>query len=247
MAKLDGGRFLITGGSSGIGFEVARRLAAAGGAVCLVGRRERALAAAAGELGGSAWFHSCDLAEAPQVGSLAAAVTDRWGRLEGLVNNAGYAPTGTLEATSLAEWDRVLAVNLTAPFLLTRALLPRLRAAEGAAVVNVSSNLADRPIPGMAAYNAAKAGLNHLTRSAALELAPDVRVNAVMPGVVDTPIHAQRDLTREQVEGMAALHPMGRIGTPEDVAALVVFLLSDQASWITGAVIPVDGGASVGQ
>ncbi len=247
MARLDGGRFLITGSSSGIGLEAARRLVAAGGEVCLVGRRASALAEAASGLDGAAWTYPCDLAEPEQLAGLAAAVTARWDRLDGLVNNAGYAPRGALEETSLDEWERVFAVNTRAPFLLTKGLLPVLRSAAGPAVVNVSSNLAAKPIPGMAAYNSAKAALNHLTRSAALELAPAVRVNAVMPGVVDTPIHAQRNLTREQVEAMAEFHPLGRIGKPGDVAALIVFLLSDEASWITGAVIPVDGGAAVGQ
>lgn len=247
MARLDGGRFLITGASSGIGLEVARRLVAAGGEVCLVGRRSGALSIAADELGRMAWTHPCDLSDPQQIAELAAVVAARWDRLEGLVNNAGYAPRGTLEATTLEEWERVFAVNARAPYLLIQALLPALRTATGASVVNVSSNLAGKPIPGMAAYTAAKGALNHLTRSTALELAPEVRINAVMPGVVDTPIHAQRNLTREQVEGMADLHPMGRIGVPGDVAALILFLLSDDASWITGAVVPVDGGAAVGQ
>ena len=109
-------------------------------------------------------------------------------------------------------------------------------------MVNVSSTLAEKAIPGMAAYNASKAALNQLTRSLALEWAPTVRVNAVMPAVVDTPIHALRGMSPEQVQEMDGIHPLGRIGQPEDVASLIVFLLSDASSWMTGAVIPVDGG-----
>jgi NAD(P)-dependent dehydrogenase (short-subunit alcohol dehydrogenase family) len=109
-------------------------------------------------------------------------------------------------------------------------------------VVNVSSTLAEKPIPGMAAYNASKAALNQLTRSLALEWAPAIRVNAIMPGVVDTPIHADRGLTEDQVHSMDRFHPLQRIGTPSDVASLILFLLSDASSWITGAVIPIDGG-----
>ena len=110
------------------------------------------------------------------------------------------------------------------------------------AVVNVSSTLAERAIPGMAAYNASKAALNQLTKSLALEWAPEVRVNAIMPAVVDTPIHEGRGMSPAQVRGMGRLHPMGRVGQPADVANMVVYLLSDSASWMTGAVIPVDGG-----
>jgi NAD(P)-dependent dehydrogenase (short-subunit alcohol dehydrogenase family) len=113
-------------------------------------------------------------------------------------------------------------------------------------VVNVSSTLAERAIPGMAAYNASKAALNQLTRSLALEWAPQVRVNAVMPAVVDTPIHVSRGMSPEQVEAMGEIHPMKRVGQPEDVAAMIAFLLSDASSWMTGTVIPVDGGMMAG-
>jgi 3-oxoacyl-[acyl-carrier protein] reductase len=112
-------------------------------------------------------------------------------------------------------------------------------------VVNVSSSLADRAIPGMAAYNASKAGLNHLTRCLALEWAPTVRVNAVMPAVVDTPIHTSRGMTSDDVAGLGAMHPLGRVGQPRDISSMIAYLLSDAASWMTGAIIPVDGGILV--
>jgi NAD(P)-dependent dehydrogenase (short-subunit alcohol dehydrogenase family) len=147
-----------------------------------------------------------------------------------------------LADTDPDTWDLAFAVNARGPYLLCRALGPLLRGGRSPAVVNVSSTLAEKPIPGMAAYNASKAALNQLTRSLALEWAPSIRVNAVMPAVVDTPIHADRGLTHEQVHGMDRLHPMQRIGRPGDVASLILFLLSDASSWITGAVIPVDGG-----
>ena len=109
-------------------------------------------------------------------------------------------------------------------------------------MVNISSSLADRAIPGMIAYNASKAALNHMTRCLALEWAPTVRVNAIMPAVVDTPIHDGRGMSREDVEGMGAMHPLGRIGQPRDISSMVLYLLSDASSWMTGAIIPVDGG-----
>ncbi len=245
MVDLEGRRVVVTGGSSGIGLAVARVVLRLGGRVCLVARRPEPLARAVEELGPDrAWGHRCDVAEPDDVSELAAAVRSRWGGLEGLVNSAGIAPMATLARTETGTWDRVFAVNVRGPFLVTRELLPLLE--DGAAVVNVSSTLAERAIPGMAAYNASKAALNQLTRSLALEVAPRIRVNAVMPAVVDTPIHETRGMSRADVEAMGSLHPLGRIGSPGDVASVVAFLLSGAASWMTGAVIPVDGGMMAG-
>ena len=112
-------------------------------------------------------------------------------------------------------------------------------------MVNISSSLADRAIPGMMAYNASKAALNHMTRCLALEWAPTVRVNAIMPAVVDTPIHDGRGMSHEDVVGMGAMHPLGRIGQPRDISSMVLYLLSDASSWMTGAIIPIDGGILV--
>jgi len=242
MSNLRRKRVVISGASSGIGLAAARMLAADGAEVCLVARRAEPLAGLATDLGGRTWAQACDVADPAAVKALAAAVRGRWGALDGLVNNAGIAVMASLADTSDAAWDETFAVNVRGPFLLCRELGPLLAGGEGAAVVNVSSTLADKAIPGMAAYNASKAALNQLTRSLALEWAPAVRVNAVMPGVVDTPIHATRGLSPEQVQSMGGIHPLRRIGRPEDVASLIVFLLSDASSWVTGAVIPVDGG-----
>lgn len=242
MSELKGGSFVVTGGGRGIGLATARALAAAGGRVCLVGRRAEPLAAAAADLGDGAWVAAGDVSSAADVDRVAAAVRARWGRLDGLVNCAGIAPMASLDATEPEVWDRAFAVNVRGPYLLCRALGPLLREGRSPSVVNVSSTLAEKPIPGMAAYNASKAALNQLTRSLALEWAPAVRVNAVMPGVVDTPIHADRGLTEEQVHSMDRFHPLQRIGLPADVASLILFLLADASSWITGAVIPIDGG-----
>jgi NAD(P)-dependent dehydrogenase (short-subunit alcohol dehydrogenase family) len=148
----------------------------------------------------------------------------------------------SLMETADEVWDEAFAVNVRGPFLLCRELGPLLARGNAPAIVNVSSTLAEKAIPGMAAYNASKAALNQLSRSLALEWAPTVRVNAVMPGVVDTPIHATRGMSAEQVQAMGDIHPLQRVGRPEDVAAAIVFLLSDDSSWMTGTVIPVDGG-----
>jgi NAD(P)-dependent dehydrogenase (short-subunit alcohol dehydrogenase family) len=246
MEEMKGRRVVVTGGSSGIGLETARQLVKSGAEVCLVARREDTLGQAVESLGKSSWYYACDVSHHEQVAGLAGAVKARWGGLDGLVNNAGTAPMATLDDTDVDLWDHAFSVNVRGPYLLCRAFSSLLKAGSAPAVVNVSSTLAEKAIPGMAAYNSSKAALNQLTRSVALEWAPDIRVNAVMPAVVDTPIHERRGMSLAQVKGMGRIHPMRRIGQPSDVAALIVYLLSDRASWMTGTVIPVDGGMMAG-
>lgn len=246
MLDLRGRRVVISGASSGIGLETARMLASKGAEVCLTARRADPLAAAAKEIGDGAWAWPCDVADPESVVALAAETKTRWGAVDGLVNNAGVAPMARLDETPNDVWDETFAINVRGPFLLCREFGPMLKEGRSPAVVNVSSTLAERAIQGMAAYNASKAALNQLTRSLALEWAPQVRVNAVMPAVVETPIHATRGMSSEQVEAMGEMHPMGRVGQPEDVAAMISFLLSDASSWMTGTVIPVDGGILAG-
>jgi len=246
MMDVRGKRVVISGSSSGIGFETARMLVSAGAEVCLVARRSEPLAEAAEKLGATAWSWVCDVAEEEAVSNLAAELGSRWGGLDGLVNNAGIAPMAGVDETTIEAWDEAFAVNVRGPFLMCRELGPLLRKGRSPVVVNVSSTLAVRAIPGMAAYNATKAALNQLTHSLALEWAPEVRVNAVMPAVVDTPIHALRGMSPEQVAEMGGLHPLGRVGEPSDVASMILYLLSDNASWMTGAIIPVDGGVLAG-
>ncbi|RLE22408.1 MAG: hypothetical protein DRJ65_13955 [Acidobacteria bacterium] len=234
--------YVVTGGSSGIGLAIARSLSEQGAEVCIVGRRQEALHAAVADLGGGLWSVQCDVGDEHLVEALAEAVGDRWTSLDGLVNNAGVAPMADLEGTDPETWDQCFRINARGPFLVTRALLGLLRAAESPSIVNISSTLAEKAIPGMVAYNSAKAALNQMTRSIALELAPKIRVNAIMPAVVDTPIHSSRGMSPGEVKGMGRIHPLNRVGQPEDIAEMTVFLLSDAASWMTGAIIPVDGG-----
>jgi len=236
---------IVTGASSGIGLDTARLLHEAGAEVCLVARRGEVLAETVAELGEGAWWHACDISDAAQVEALMEAVKARWDAVDGLVNNAGIAPMATLDDTDEETWDTVFEVNVRGPYLLCRVLGSLLKNGESPAVVNISSSLADRAIPGMIAYNASKAALNHMTRCLALEWAPTVRVNAVMPAVVDTPIHSGRGMSSEDVQGMGAMHPLGRVGQPRDISSMVLYLLSDAASWMTGAIIPVDGGILV--
>lgn len=246
MKKFENRKYLVTGGGTGIGLAIARQLIEGGAQVCLVGRRVEILEQAAEDLGAGGRALRCDLADPAAIRDLVTTLGHDWDHLDGLVNNAGVAPMAGLEQSDEALWDETFAINVRGPFLLVKHALAMLRAAEHACVVQVSSTLAERAIPGMLAYNASKAALNQLTRSLAVELAPRIRVNAVMPAVVETPIHEGRGMSPAQIKGMGRMHPLRRIGQPEDVASLITFLLSDEASWITGAVVPVDGGMMAG-
>lgn len=163
--------------------------------------------------------------------------------LELLVNNAAYQAVGKVEELSVGDWQRTLSVNLTAPFLLTRALLPGLRRSGRGSVVNVSSIHATLTKPCFTAYATSKGALSALTRALAVELAPEVRVNAVAPAATDTPmLRAGLDEDPALLAALGGVHPMGRIATPGEVAAAVLFLASEEAAFINGAVLPVDGG-----
>jgi NAD(P)-dependent dehydrogenase (short-subunit alcohol dehydrogenase family) len=240
---------VVTGATSGIGRATAARFGRDGGAVLAVGRKAPALQEVAHEVeraGGRCVPFEADVTAAAAPDAIVARAVAAFGGLTALVNAAGIIATGTVENTPDEPWDEMLDINLRAPFRLMRAATPHLIASRGA-VVNVSSVTGLRAFPGVLAYCVSKAGVDQLTRCAALELAAHgVRVNAVNPGVVVTNLHRRSGVNEENyaafLERSKQTHPLGRAGEAEEIAELIAFLASDRAGWITGETISIDGG-----
>jgi NAD(P)-dependent dehydrogenase (short-subunit alcohol dehydrogenase family) len=240
---------IVTGASSGIGRATALSFAAAGASVVAVGRDRAALEtvlAEAGHGGGHSIAVVADVTSATAPDDIVRDAIARFGGLDILVNAAGILGTGMTDGTSDEQWDRMMAVNVRAPFRLMRAAFPFLKERRGA-VVNVSSVNGRRVFPNLAAYNTSKAALDQLTRCAAIDWAPEgVRVNAVGPGVTVTNLHRRGGMNEDTYTAFLArakeTHPLGRPGQASEIASLILFLASDNAAWMTGETIAIDGG-----
>jgi NAD(P)-dependent dehydrogenase (short-subunit alcohol dehydrogenase family) len=225
------------------------KFAASGARVALAGRDAGALKTVAGEiakLGGEAHAVAADVTNERDAERAVTGSVERFGGLDVLVNAAGGLVNGTVENTTLSAWDAMLDVNLRAVFHLMQLAIPHLEIRQGN-IVNVSSVTGLRAFPGVLAYCVSKAGVDQLTRCAALELASKkIRVNAVNPGVVRTQVHRRGGMSEEAYENFLehsrTTHPLGRIGEAEEVAGLILFLASERAAWITGATYSIDGG-----
>ena len=254
--RLDGRTAVVTGAGQGIGAEVARALSGAGASVVLAGRTVAKVEAVAAELrqrGRTAWAVGCDVAEAAEVTRLAAEARERVGPVDILVNNAGVASAAPLAKITLAEWERMLRVNATGPFLCTQAFVPAMVERKWGRVVTVASVAGLMGAKYIAAYTASKHAVVGLTRAVAAEVAAHgVTVNAVCPGYVDTPMteasvaNISAKTGRTEAEARAAIlatTPQARLVTPEEVAHLVLALCVEEGRSINGQAIVMDGGA----
>lgn len=246
---MNGKVVLVTGASSGIGRASVKLFAEKGAEVVAVGRNEAELTALQDELekeGREIHISLTDLRETSQIERLVSSTIDKFERIDVLVNSAGIIANGSIEDTSLDDWDKIMDINLRSVFYLTQKSIPHLEESEGN-IVNVSSVAGTRSFPNVLSYCVSKAGIDQFTRCVALELAPkNIRVNAVNPGVVVSNLHKRGGMDEDAYEAFLAhskeTHPLGKVGQPQDVANLIYFLASDEASWITGATYPIDGG-----
>jgi NAD(P)-dependent dehydrogenase (short-subunit alcohol dehydrogenase family) len=246
-SRLENKTAIITGAGSGIGRACAIALAREGARVALVGRRKERIEAVKHEIGGSALVLPADVSIQQEIDRVVEQTVSEFGGLNVLVNNAGVLHIGTVEQITEAQWDETFNVNVRGLWLLSRAVLPHLRQAGGGSIINIASVLGINGARNRASYAASKGAVVLLTKCMAIDHGQEnIRVNAICPSFVETDLTAAviskapdpAAVRRERT----AVHPIGRLGQPEDIAGLAVYLASDESSWVTGAAFPVDGG-----
>lgn len=250
MGILNGKTAVITGGGTGIGKAIAARYHAEGASVAICGRRESVLAVAAGEIapaGERFYYGKMDVTQRREIDAFFEEVVTRCGGIDVLVNNAGMMRFDSICETGEELWNQLLDINLLGPWRTMRAAVPHLRARGGGAIINISSIAGHKALPNVGAYCTSKAALNMISQVAALEWASDnIRVNLIAPGLVEDTELADPIFGPEGVpafyEKLRDLHPLGRAGLPRDVADLALFLAGEQSSWMTGVMVPLDGG-----
>jgi 3alpha(or 20beta)-hydroxysteroid dehydrogenase len=243
--RLDGKVAIVTGAAMGMGRAVAERFVAEGAQVVLADVKVDEATAVADKLGPAAAFVHCDVTQEASWAALVTQTTNRFGGVDILINNAGIWRTAPLIEQSVEGFDQIIAINLRGVWLGMRAVATAMQARGGGAIVNTSSTAGLVGLQNMVAYGASKWGVRGISKVAALELGPmGIRVNSIHPGGVDTPMTAA--LQFDRAPGGAPNLPLGRYGTPEDIASLHLFLVSEEASWISGAEIYIDGGLTAG-
>jgi NAD(P)-dependent dehydrogenase (short-subunit alcohol dehydrogenase family) len=243
--RLSGKIAIITGGGSGIGKAIAIAFVREGAKVVIAGRDSKKLERAAAEIGGECLAVSADVSNASGVQKLVSATLERFKQINVLVNNAAVLLPGTAESLSEEDFDQTFNINVRGLWLMSRAVLPHMRAASSGSIVNIASVLGMVGARNRVAYSASKGAVMAMTKALALDhAAENIRVNCIAPGIVATEMVEKFNTDEAARRQREAMHPMGRFGQPEDVARAAVFLASDESGWTTGSVLTVDGGYS---
>jgi len=238
---------IVTGAGSGIGRACALALAREGARIALIGRRQDRLEAVAREIGNNALVVAADVSKKPDIDRMVEQTVANFGGLNILVNNAGVLHPGTVEQVTEQQWDETFNVNVRGVWLLSRAVLPHLRKAGGGSIINIASVLGINGVRNRACYAPSRGAVVLLTKCMAIDHGHEnIRVNAICPAFVETDLTAAVLRKAPDPEAMRreriSAHPIGRLGQPQDIAGMAVYLASDESSWVTGAVFPVDGG-----
>jgi len=243
--RLSGKVGIITGGGSGIGKAIAMAFVREGAKVVIAGRDSKRLDRAATEIGADCLAVSADVSNVANVENLVSATINRFKKINILVNNAAVLLPGTAESISEESFDQTFAINVKGLWLLSRAVLPYMRAAGGGSIVNIASVLSMVGARNRVAYSASKGAVMAMTKAMALDhAAENIRVNCIAPGIVETEMVARFSTDENARKQRVAMHPMGRFGQPQEVASAAVFLASDESGWTTGSVVTIDGGYS---